>query len=109
MIKFYEPAVEEEEPIGDYCPSIDNEPPVEPKQPFGPLWKTRKTGPGERIHELTGKTFYTGLAPYGTKPIKWSAVDTSPFPAKFEPVLSVSRDSVARLFRYLRKEARGGH
>ena len=108
MIKFYEPAIEEEEPIGEYCPSVDNDPPMEPKPPFKPLWKTRKTSDG-RAHYLPGKTFYTGSSPGINGPIKYAGIDVSPPPGKFEPCLICTRRSVAEFFRYLRKEARNGH
>jgi hypothetical protein len=105
--KFHEPAEEETEPMGEYCPSIDAEPAPEPKPPFKPLWTVRKTSDG-RVHELPGKWIYTG-ASEDYKRYKWAAVDTSPAPAKYEPALIVTRRSVAELFRYLRKEARNGH
>ncbi len=105
--KFYEPAEEQTEPIGDYCPSIDAEPAPEPKPPFKPLWNVRKTSSG-RVHELPGKWIYTG-ASEDYKRHKWAAVDTSPAPAKYEPALIVTRRSVAELFRYIRREARNGH
>jgi hypothetical protein len=106
--KFHEPAEEQTEPIGEYCPSIDAEPAPEPKPPFKPLWKTRKTSDG-RAHYLHGKTIYTGNSPGISGPIKYAGVDTSPPPAKYEPALIVTRRSVAELFRYIRKEARNGH
>jgi hypothetical protein len=102
--KFHEPAEEQTEPVGEYCPSIDAEPAPEPKPPFKPLWVVSRTRDGRR-HEMPGKWIYTGTS----EGYKWAAMDTSPAPGKYAPALILTRRSVAELFRYLRKEARNGH
>jgi hypothetical protein len=99
----YEPAVEIAELPGEYCPSVDNDPPHEPKPPYKPIWHVRRTEAG-KTHFLPGKRIHTGFSIYG---FKWAGVET--VLSSYEPCLTVTQTSVATLFRYLRKQARNAH
>jgi hypothetical protein len=97
---FYESTIEETEPKGDYCPSIDAEPEPEPKPPFRPLWKMDRSRKDSRIHSCEGHTFYTGRHICG----KYAAIDLQT--TIYSPPLQINRESLARHMKYLRKEAR---
>jgi hypothetical protein len=110
----YEPSVELAELPGEYCPSVDNDPPsldqlidaAPERPPFKPLWRIRRSHTGN-AHHLPGKTIYTGFHTGYFAGQKWAGVETTK--DAFEPSLSVKRASVAQLFRYLRKKARNAH
>ena len=103
MNPFYESAIEETEPLGDYCPSVDNDPPVEPRPPFRHLWKIWRYE-RSKIHETPLGGVLTGRTTNGTK---WAVLDISRN-GIFVPSVDVTRDEAAKLLLQIKKGVRNG-
>lgn len=100
---FYESAIEETEPLGDYDPSIDLEPEQEPRPPYRRLWKVWRYE-RSKIHETPLGGILTGRTTNGTK---WAVLDISRN-GIFVPSIDITRAEAAKLLLQIKKGVRNG-